>query len=371
MKRIFISYSRRDKQFATRLAQSLTNNGADVWIDMEDIPAGVKWSTAIQQGLKTCDIMLVIVSPDSMQSTNVEDEWQYYLDRGKPILPILWRPADMHFQINRIQYIDFHSQNYETALRQLVEEMLRQGIDIGDTVQTAPPTIQPPRPATPTPTVSSQTPAVARPRFNRGLTIAIGGGVVVVITATLAVVLFSILPAQQQNARNTEIALQNAALTATAAERLLEIQASQTAIAYRDQAAATQQAVAIAATAEAVKLTETAAVAILSPDRAVLDYYALINQRAYTTSYGLLTERFRQERSPSQAEYESFWLTVTTVIVESPVILSQTSDRASVQCILTFDMNTGSSPRYTQQLEMIYDSASGHWLIDATVTTRI
>ncbi|MBL8153012.1 MAG: toll/interleukin-1 receptor domain-containing protein [Anaerolineae bacterium] len=361
MKRIFISYSRRDKQFATRLAQSLTNNGADVWIDMEDIPAGVKWSTAIQQGLKTCDIMLVIVSPDAMQSTNVEDEWQYYLDRGKPILPILWRPADMHFQLNRIQYIDFHSQSYETALRQLVDEMQRQGIDIEETVQAVPPVVQAPRPVATPPTVSSQ-PPLARPRSNRGLSIAIGAGVVIIIAAVVVVVLLNVLPSQQQNAQNTEVALLNAGLTQTAAERQLELEASQTAIAYRDQ---------IAATAEAIKLTETAAAAIPSPDQAVLDYYALINQHAYYTSYALLTERFRTERSPSQAEYESFWLTVTTVVVESPAILSQTSDRASVQCTLTFNMNTGSSLRYTQQLEMIYDSTTGHWLIDATVTTRI
>jgi hypothetical protein len=369
MKRIFISYSRRDKQFATRLAQSLTNNGADVWIDMEDIPAGVKWSTAIQQGLKTCDIMLVIVSPDSMQSTNVEDEWQYYLDRGKPILPILWRPADMHFQLNRIQYIDFHKQSYEVALRELVAEMQRQGIDIEETVQTVPPVVQPPRSSVPTPTVSSQ-PPYARPRSNRGLSIAIGAGVMVIIAAVV-VVLLNFLPSQQQNAQNTEIALQNAGLTEALAARQIELEASQTAIAYRDQLALTQQAGAIAATAAAIRLTETAAATIPSPDQAVLDYYALINQRAYDTSYALLTERFKQERSPSQAEYESFWLTVNTVIVESPVILSQTSDRASVQCTLTFNMDSGSSSHYSQHLDLIYDSASGHWLIDATVTTRI
>lgn len=365
MKRIFISYSRRDKQFATRLAQSLTNNGADVWIDMEDIPAGVKWSTAIQQGLKTCDIMLVIVSPDSMQSTNVEDEWQYYLDRGKPILPVLLRPADMHFQLNRIQYIDFHSQNYETALRQLVDEMLRQGIDIGDTRQTTPPVVQPPRPAPPIATPSTQ-PVVTRASSNRGLTIAIGAGVVVLIAAALAVVLFSGLPSGQQDA---QVALQNASLTETAAarQRQIEAEASQTAVAYRDQVAATQQAAAIAATADAIRLAETAAAAILAPDQFVLDYYALINQHAFNTSYALLTERFRQGRSPSQAEYERFWLTVTPVIVESPVILSQTSDRASVQCILTFN----TKDRYTHLLDLIYDWASGHWLIDATVTTPI
>ncbi|MBZ0299904.1 MAG: toll/interleukin-1 receptor domain-containing protein [Anaerolineae bacterium] len=40
MARIFISYSRTDEDFARHLAEALSNMGADVWIDIEDIPAG-------------------------------------------------------------------------------------------------------------------------------------------------------------------------------------------------------------------------------------------------------------------------------------------------------------------------------------------
>jgi hypothetical protein len=49
MARIFISYSRVDEAFARQLAKTLSEYGADVWIDVEDIPAGMKWSSAIQQ----------------------------------------------------------------------------------------------------------------------------------------------------------------------------------------------------------------------------------------------------------------------------------------------------------------------------------
>jgi hypothetical protein len=119
MARIFISYSRNDVEFARKLAQSLSEMGEDIWIDVEDIPAGMNWSSAIQQGLHICDAMLVILSPDSVSSSNVADEWQYYHDQRKPIIPVLWKPAEVHYQLRRIQYIDFHTQNYETALKQL------------------------------------------------------------------------------------------------------------------------------------------------------------------------------------------------------------------------------------------------------------
>lgn len=128
MPHIFISYSRSDEPFARQLATSLSQMGADIWIDIEDIPAGMKWSRAIQQGLDTADLLIVIISPDSMASHNVEDEWQYYLDSRKPVLPVLLKPAKIHFQLNRLQYVDFNRQNYDTALYQLYQELRRKGI---------------------------------------------------------------------------------------------------------------------------------------------------------------------------------------------------------------------------------------------------
>jgi formylglycine-generating enzyme required for sulfatase activity len=128
MARIFISYSRTDEAFARRLAASLSQLGADVWIDIEDIPAGMKWSRAIQEGLDLAELLMLIVSPDSMASQNVEDEWQYYLDQKKPVIPILWKPARIHFQLNRIQHIDFHRQDYDSALRDLHSELAHKGV---------------------------------------------------------------------------------------------------------------------------------------------------------------------------------------------------------------------------------------------------
>ncbi len=127
---IFVSYSRVDVEFARRLAADLDRVGAQVWLDVAAIPAGVKWSTAVQQGLDTCQIMLVIISPDSMASRNVEDEWHSYLDDGKTVIPIWWRPARVHFQLRRIQHVDFHEQDYAAAFEQLRQELARKGMEL-------------------------------------------------------------------------------------------------------------------------------------------------------------------------------------------------------------------------------------------------
>lgn len=130
MTRIFISYSRTDESFARQLASELSNLSADIWIDVEDIPAGMKWSSAIQQGLDTADVLIVVISPESMTSRNVEDEWQYFLDHDKPVIPILLREAKIHFQLNRVQWIDFKNQPFDVALLDLHGELRRNGIKL-------------------------------------------------------------------------------------------------------------------------------------------------------------------------------------------------------------------------------------------------
>lgn len=128
MARIFISYSRVDEIFARQLAADLERLGADVWIDVEDIRAGLSWPDSIQEGLDVCEVMLVIISPESMASKNVADEWQYYVNQGHTVIPVLLRKARVHFQLHRLQYVDFLTQDYDTAFAQLHSELRRKGI---------------------------------------------------------------------------------------------------------------------------------------------------------------------------------------------------------------------------------------------------
>ncbi len=82
----------------------------------------------MQEGLRTCDIMVVVISPASMISSNVEDEWSYFVDEKKPLIPVLWKPAEVHYQLRRIQYIDFYHQEYGVAFGQLCTELHSYGV---------------------------------------------------------------------------------------------------------------------------------------------------------------------------------------------------------------------------------------------------
>jgi DNA-binding LytR/AlgR family response regulator len=124
MPRVFISYSRADLPFVSRLTQDLRACGVDFWLDMEKISAGEDWTDAVWDGLKACDLMLLVISPASMDSREVASEWKYYLNNQKPILPLLAAPtAHVHYQVSALQYVDFFAAPYETALAQLMDEL--------------------------------------------------------------------------------------------------------------------------------------------------------------------------------------------------------------------------------------------------------
>lgn len=43
MRNVFVSYSRRDKTLAERLARDLADAGLEVWIDFRSIRGGQRW----------------------------------------------------------------------------------------------------------------------------------------------------------------------------------------------------------------------------------------------------------------------------------------------------------------------------------------
>ncbi|HEX2908956.1 MAG TPA: toll/interleukin-1 receptor domain-containing protein, partial [Phototrophicaceae bacterium] len=65
---VFISYSRKDKEFVRRLVKRLADQNYDVWVDFEDIPAATDWWAEICQGIEGSHTTLYVISPDSLES---------------------------------------------------------------------------------------------------------------------------------------------------------------------------------------------------------------------------------------------------------------------------------------------------------------
>ena len=119
---VFICYSRVDKAFATHLYQNLSDYDLKVWMDVYQIPSGANWDTEVQRGLESSDSMLVLLSPASTISENVTDEWNYFLDKKRLILPLKIEQCEIPFRLLRKEWIDFTA-DYKLGFQQLIRAL--------------------------------------------------------------------------------------------------------------------------------------------------------------------------------------------------------------------------------------------------------
>lgn len=106
----FMSYSRRDQEFARRVAHDLAARDRDVFFDQTSITPGSDWTTSIQAALDRCTDLIVVLSPHALASGNVLDETRYALDHRKRVIPIYFRECVLPFWLWRIEYIDFQGE---------------------------------------------------------------------------------------------------------------------------------------------------------------------------------------------------------------------------------------------------------------------
>jgi hypothetical protein len=125
---VFISYSHEDHEFVSRLAIDLEDRGADVWIDKMDLHAGTQWRERITQGVQECTVFVPVVSPESLESEWASREVSMAIQYDKPILPLLYRPAQLPERLSRYQYINFRRGSYEQNLADLVAQLARHGV---------------------------------------------------------------------------------------------------------------------------------------------------------------------------------------------------------------------------------------------------
>jgi hypothetical protein len=118
----FISYSREDSEFVLRMARDLKAAGANVWLDQLDIQPGQRWARALQDAITNAPRFLVILSPASVNSTNVEDEVSFALEEHKTIIPVLYCDCKVPFQLRPYQYADFRT-DYDRGLKILLHTM--------------------------------------------------------------------------------------------------------------------------------------------------------------------------------------------------------------------------------------------------------
>lgn len=128
MARIFISYSSKNELDASRLYKTLKAMGFQVWMAKYFLIPGQLWDISVQDAMNASDVMLVVMTRAAVASVEVRKEWNYFLENEKPIIPLLFEnlnKTERPYRLGGIQYLDFHSQAFEKAMKNLVRTLHR------------------------------------------------------------------------------------------------------------------------------------------------------------------------------------------------------------------------------------------------------
>jgi formylglycine-generating enzyme required for sulfatase activity len=125
--KVFISYSRKDLDFAQRLVSALEARGLAPKIDTRDLPRLEDWRRELLGFIREADAVVFIVSPRSISSLVCEWETEHVAKLNKRLAPIvLERVSDDRLPnaISRINYIFFDAPNdFESQADELAKAL--------------------------------------------------------------------------------------------------------------------------------------------------------------------------------------------------------------------------------------------------------
>lgn len=105
--KVFISHAATDSKLAKKIASGLKTSGLQVWDMATEVLPGENWGTKVAEALRESDAMVVLLTQDSLRSSNISFELSYALGnesyKGRIIPVIAARPEEL--QSNDIPWI--------------------------------------------------------------------------------------------------------------------------------------------------------------------------------------------------------------------------------------------------------------------------
>jgi hypothetical protein len=129
---VFLSHSSVDDEWAARLKAALTAKGLTVWLDLDEIRPGDVFVQALERGLESSGAVAIIVSPESMASGWVSEEYSRALSMAKsrgsslPLIPILLQDAELPGFLANRSWADFRDEDqFDASVEQLIRGIRR------------------------------------------------------------------------------------------------------------------------------------------------------------------------------------------------------------------------------------------------------
>jgi hypothetical protein len=124
---VFLSHNSVDKPWAIRIKEALESRGFKVWLDRDEIRPGDLFVGALEAGLENSKTVALLVSPESIQSGWVKEEYSRALSLAQlktqplQLIPVVLRETDLPGFLASRNWVDFRDEStFEKSLIQLI-----------------------------------------------------------------------------------------------------------------------------------------------------------------------------------------------------------------------------------------------------------
>jgi hypothetical protein len=137
---IFISYAREDVQYAKELYQRLERHGFTPWMDKVNLLAGQQWQPAIEKAMKSADLLLLLMSRNSIQKRGFMqrevrvalDLWKEKLADDIYLIPVMLEAIpipEVPDEVSKFHWVEFYEPDgWEQLVRSMEFQASRRGI---------------------------------------------------------------------------------------------------------------------------------------------------------------------------------------------------------------------------------------------------
>jgi hypothetical protein len=125
--KVFISYSKKDKPVAFRLAEVLKQHGIAVWIFEDSIEIGDNIFQKTEEGLRSSDVIIAILSKNYVSSKWAMQELSMFMTRKLAeesilVIPALIEECDIPVFLRDLFYVDFRS-DFDAAANRIIRDL--------------------------------------------------------------------------------------------------------------------------------------------------------------------------------------------------------------------------------------------------------
>ncbi len=121
---VFISYSRKDKEFVLRLHDALQERGRNAWVDWEGIPPSAEWMKEINSAIEAADTFVFVITPNSIASPICTEEVAHAIRNNKRLVPVVRDdpdPAEVPKSLSDLNWIFARdTDDFDVAIKTLM-----------------------------------------------------------------------------------------------------------------------------------------------------------------------------------------------------------------------------------------------------------